>query len=245
MRSLMPHFLGIGAMRSGTSWLYEHLSRHPRVRMARKEIHFFDQKLRPGPASPFGDAVDRLRYAARFVRGPASGGLRGEITPAYAILDEQAVRRVHDWMPDVRLIYLLRDPVDRAWSHARFHFARAGADPIEKVPQHTVSAFLDSEDVRLRSDYARCLSNWLAYYPSAQLFVGFYEDLLRDPSGLLKAVTDFLQLEDTDFGHRVADPVHEAPSAEMPEWVRAQLAETFSGQSEAVSALLGREVPWT
>ena len=168
---LMPHFLGIGAMRSGTSWLYEHLSTHPEIRMARKEIHFFDRKLRDGSPGVVVDTLDRIRYAARFVRGPVRGGLRGEITPAYAILEPRRVERIRRWMPDVRLIYLLREPVDRAWSHARFHFGLSSTASIEELPRELVSGFLASDEVRLRSDYARSLGNWFERFPSTQLFV--------------------------------------------------------------------------
>jgi len=70
----MPRFLGIGATRAGTSWVAAQLSRHPQIRMDRKEIHFFDRKLgTPAPSGSARDRIDRLRYLSRFVRAEGSG----------------------------------------------------------------------------------------------------------------------------------------------------------------------------
>jgi hypothetical protein len=169
-------FLGIGAPRSGTSWLWENLRHHPEIWMPyRKELHYFDRSTSyPSPShlsqpSPlkrlFGlsepshryrrilakSAHDVLRqpsvsraswylnylfghyddewYASLFAQG--AGKLKGEVTPAYAILKSEDVANIHSLMPDIKLIYLMRNPIERSWSAVRKGARKAGWDPKE------------------------------------------------------------------------------------------------------------------
>ena len=101
----LPSFLGIGAQKSGTTWLHARLREHPSLFLpAEKELHYFDWNFhRPlhGYARRFADAGDRLP---------------GEITPGYGMLSPDRISFVARVLPGVRLIYLMRDPVERAWS---------------------------------------------------------------------------------------------------------------------------------
>ena len=103
----LPHFLGIGAVKAGTTWLYRNLRCHPELYLPHpKEVHYFDQRFDRG-----------LRfYAGKFEDGRAR--VRGEITPAYSALPPDRIRFIRSVMPDLKLIFLMRNPVDRAWSHA-------------------------------------------------------------------------------------------------------------------------------
>lgn len=135
-----PDFVGIGAARSGTSWLYEVLDRHPSIWLPPiKELHYFDDPSRSKryysylrmrlisglwvrrPFSAwdlqyfFGRPCDEW-YSRLFEPGRRCGLLTGEITPAYAILDEAILERIQAINRQVKLIYLMRDPVMRCWS---------------------------------------------------------------------------------------------------------------------------------
>lgn len=102
----MLNFLGIGAQKCGTTWLFELLSLHPQVRFpAGKEVHFWDGQRERG--------VDW--YEGLFEGQPPSVAV-GEITPAYAILAPPIIAEVARAFPALRLIYLIRNPIDRAWS---------------------------------------------------------------------------------------------------------------------------------
>ena len=255
----MPRFLGIGATRAGTSWVAAQLSSHPQIRMDRKEIHFFDRKLgAPAPSGSVRDRIDRLRYLARFVRargggrGDARGGgrsggrIRGEITPAYAILEPEVIRRVADWMPDARLIFMMRDPIERAWSQARNGFPRWRGKPLESVSREELISYFDSDPVRRRSDYPTCLRAWLAHFPREHFFFGFLDEIRERPEDLMRDLLGFLEAE-VVVGDTAAlrKPVNAAAPVPMPDWVRDHLEREYAFDADEVSELIGRQVPWS
>jgi hypothetical protein len=170
----MIDFLGIGAQKAGTTWLAENLRVHPDVFIPeRKELHYFDNKWN----RPLSD------YAHHFAE--AAGQVRGEITPAYGILDPERIRYVARILPDLRLILLLRNPIERAWSHALMDLAsRRGRDPAE-VPTQEVIRFLESDVAGRRGDYLAILDAWGADFPREQLYVGFFEWIHERPRELL------------------------------------------------------------
>jgi hypothetical protein len=173
----LPQFLGIGAQKAGTTWLAENLRRHPEVFVPeRKELHWLDHKWE----RPLAD------WAAHFA--DAGERRRGEITPAYGILPAARIRFLRDVAPGVRLLLLLRNPVERAWSHALMDLAERRGRAPESVPEGEYLAFLGSDVALARGDYLGILERWLAVFPAEQLFVGFFEAIREDPRGLLAAV---------------------------------------------------------
>lgn len=243
----MPRFLGIGATRAGTSWVAAQLSGHPQIRMDRKEIHFFDRKLgSPGASGSARDRVNRLRYLARFAGARGGGGIRGEITPAYAVLEPEVIRRVAEWMPHVRLIFMMRDPVERAWSQARNGFPRWRGRPLESVGRDELVSYFDSDPVRRRSDYATCLRAWLAYFPREQFFFGFLEEIRERPGGLMRDLLGFLEAEVVVAdAESLEKPVNASTPVPMPDWLRDHLEREYAFDADEVSELIGRAVPWS
>ncbi len=115
-------FLGIGAQKGGTTWLYRQLLRHPQVAFPRgKELHYWNRRRLPLP----DEWVQRLQPASRQT---ADGRpiRTGEITPAYAILPESRIGAIREVCPEIRLFMSLRNPIERAWSAALMRLARAG-----------------------------------------------------------------------------------------------------------------------
>ena len=170
----LPDFLGIGAQKAGTTWLWENLRRHPEIFVPeKKELHYFDNKFeRP------------LReYARRFE--DARGRVKGEITPAYGVLPRERIRFIRAIMPRVRLILLIRNPVERAWSQAVMDLVVRSGRAVGEVPEAEFLAFLESERSVSRSLYCRMLDNWLSCFPSEQLYVGFFDDIRERPRELL------------------------------------------------------------
>src|SRR5262245_17346629 len=136
---LGPDFIGIGAARCGTSWIYEVLSRHPAIWVPPiKELHYFDDPARKRyyrflrmrlvsgfwikrPLSPWdwGYFVGRPSdewYCRLFEPGRRRGLLTGEITPGYSVLNAQTFARMKALNPDVKLIFIMRDPIMRCWA---------------------------------------------------------------------------------------------------------------------------------
>jgi hypothetical protein len=170
----LPDFLGIGAQKAGTTWLWENLRRHPEIFVPdKKELHYFDNKF------------DRsLRYYTQRFEA-ARGRVKGEITPAYGILPRQRIGFIRAIMPRVRLIFLMRNPVDRAWSQAVMDLVVRSGRALDEVPESEFLAFLESERSLSRGLYCGILDNWLSSFPPEQLYVGFFDDIRQRPRELL------------------------------------------------------------
>lgn len=173
----LPSFLGIGAQKAGTTWLHDNLSAHPELFLpAAKEVHFFDREF----ARP-------LHWYAQHFEG-AAGRLPGEVTPAYSILDMSVVAQIARIMPDLRLILLLRDPVERAWSRAVMNLAKRRGVEADEVSDEAFIAHFRSIPGLLRGDYLRTIDTWTQVFGSKALQVEFFESIREEPEALIRRV---------------------------------------------------------
>ncbi|CDH46423.1 MAG: sulfotransferase [Candidatus Competibacteraceae bacterium] len=168
----MLSFLGIGAQKAGTTWLYSQLRQHPQLAFPlTKEAHFWN---RPH------DAVGIQSYLEQFAAVPISG----EITPAYAILPIEIIREIYACNPRLRLIYLIRNPIERAWSSALMALQRAEMT-IDEASDAWFSDHFHSTGSVKRGDYQSCLQNWRTVFPDEQLLVLRFEQIVNEPETLL------------------------------------------------------------
>jgi len=187
----LPDFLIIGAQKSGTTWLKEQLRAHSEVYMPPKEVHYFDRV----DHYTFGPEW----YARHFEHG-ADRHLVGEKTPEYLYLSERAdipegPRRVHDLLPNARLIAVLRDPVVRALSAINHLINKHHIAPI-----HSVDSLLLGRKRRVlpwpvieMGMYHRQLAPFLELYGPEAILTLFYEDdVIEAPEATLNRVCDFL-----------------------------------------------------
>jgi hypothetical protein len=188
-RACVPEFLIVSPPRTGSTWLAETLGRHPDLFVANapKEIKYFSNRWR----------TRGLRwYLEHF--GEANGRIKGEATPSYSILPARTIEAIKALAPDLKLIYLMRDPIDRAWSHAKHVFTYREATfrhhdgPFEGVSE---AQFLDTfthEWALSQGDYLGTLQRWRAVFPRTQIHVGFFESIPREPERLLGDLCRFL-----------------------------------------------------
>jgi hypothetical protein len=135
-------------------------------------------------------------YASLF--SPGVGQISGETTPSYASLNENIVARIQDLMPNLKIIYILRNPIHRTWSHAAMYFRDLGYKNLETVSEEDIIKFLELETVTINSDYLKTLQTWEKFYPENQFFVGFFDQLVQDPRDFIKEIYDFLELDKSD-----------------------------------------------
>lgn len=169
-------FIVIGAMRAGTTLLHDILSKHPRIAMARmKETDFFIAEKN------YPQGVEW--YAAQF---DPDMPIRGEISPNYTKLRDFAgvPARIFRHCPEVRLIYVLRDPLRRAVSQYGHSWNMGLLDGTPEQMAGTDEYFhiLDG------SSYARQLDAYLEYFDPSQILVVEFESLLADPQPQLDAI---------------------------------------------------------
>ena len=176
----LPNLIIIGAMKCGTTSLHFQLHRHPEIAMSRsKELNFFveSRNWKRGPAW----------YAARFPSGTA---IRGESSPSYshAAKFPGVPARMHSVVPDARIVYMVRDPIERVISH----WIHTVADGTERRP--LAEAVADDLYVD-RSRYWRQISAYLEHYPPSRILVVAMEDLSRDQSSTVRTVLEFLGVD--------------------------------------------------
>jgi len=177
----MLNFLCIGAQKSGTTWLHDTLRMHPLIDFpAGKEVHYWDHRA--------GRSVDWYRGLFTQLRQ-----LEGDITPAYAILPESVIREVRQNFPALRLVYLIRNPMARAWSSARMALARAEMKHDEASDRWFEDHFRSAGSLA-RGDYESCLRRWRSVFGDEQLLVLRYEAIAQSPVATANRVLAHLAL---------------------------------------------------
>jgi hypothetical protein len=214
----LPDFLGIGAQKAGTTWLYENLRLHPDLFLPRpKELHFFDWHF-----------YGTLRSYARNFE-PGRGKVKGEITPGYSIVDRRRIKFIHWLLPDVRLLMLIRNPMERAWSQALMNLVKKPGRPFKDVPESEFLDHIASERSVKRGDYLATLDAWLSRYRPEQLLIGFFEDIRERPRDLLRRIFKHIGVRtDVDWSAFPYDRViFKGMGAEAPPAVRETLREMY------------------
>lgn len=125
---------------------------------------------------------------------PARGKITGDFTPAYALLNSHAVEKVHRLLPDARIIFIMRNPIERAWSHAKMVLGQHGKRPITNITEQEFLDYLHSEPSQRRGRYLETIDRWLDYYANEAFLPLFFEDIAQDPEQLMSVVLGFLGL---------------------------------------------------
>ena len=247
----LPGFLIIGAQKAGTTALYAYLRRHPRITgPSWKEVSFFDRHYARGEAWYRGNFPNLLRARRELV---------GEASPSY-LFHPLAPARVSSLLPDARLLVLVRNPIDRAFSHYQ-HEVALRREPLSFEDALGVEEQrLEGEEERLRTDpayfshawwnftykarglYAEQLERWLEHFRPEQLLILPSEDLLQEPASTHARVLEFLGAQ----AHRLdAYPrVFERDYEPMKRETRSRLAAYFEEPNRRLYELLGRDLAW-
>lgn len=190
----MVDFIGIGAQKGGTTWLYHQLGRHPQIAFpGGKEVHFWD-RVDPALASRWLAALEPATRAT-----PDGRPVRcGEITPAYSTLAPATIATLRQTCPDVRLFISLRNPLARAWSAALMGLTRCQMEEHEASDQWFIDHFR-SQASRQRGAYAAVLARWWDAFPREQLLVTLFDDIVAAPRSLLDALARHLRVDASDF----------------------------------------------
>lgn len=258
-----PELLVVGAKRGGTTSLWKYLDGHPGIlpTFPRAEqikgTYFFDEEWARGERwyrSHFPTDRERAKAAERLGYQPVAF----EASPYY-LFHPHAPARAHQVVPGALIVALLRDPVERAFSHykeRRNHTepltfaealaaeaertggeeARMLADPTVISPAHRHQTYV------AQSRYAPMLTRWFDAYGRDQVLATAAEDFYADPQAFCDQITDRLGIARHDLGD--PEPFNAEPSADMEPEVRRQLRAALIEDIEAVEQLLGRPMPW-
>ena len=190
----------------------------------------------------FGGAQDDDWYLRLFDR--PVGTLSGDFTTAYCALSSDAVAHVRRLLPDVRILLLMRNPMDRAWSHARMLVPKLLGKPLADVSEAEFISYLSHPAAQLRGRYLNTLDTWEAHFPPEQLFTGFFDDIASQPEQLLLSIYAFLELDSSpeNLPPDIRKPVNvgnrRVPRA-VPPAIRDLLAEIYRSDIEALQSRFG------
>lgn len=258
-RRVRPDFLVIGGQRCGTTSLFRALEQHPQIARPtlNKGINYFDINYAKGPRW----------YAGHF---PTARAVRRRVGPdrpfaafeasGYYLFHPLAPHRIARDLPDVKIVAMLREPGERAfsaWKHesargfeteafdraleleeerTRGESERMAAEPGYQSYSHRHHAYA------ARGDYVALLQRYYDLFPSSQIHIVFSESFFADPGREFQALTDFLGVDHVPG--LTFDQHNARHSGPMPGRAMELLTERFSGQPEALEALVGRRPPW-
>jgi hypothetical protein len=193
----MPNFLIVGAMKSGTTALYYYLEQHPQIYMSPvKEPNFFCAE-----EDSDGNFATRLGAYQDLFRGVSGEKAIGEASHCY-LYEPEAAARIQEYIPDAKLIAVLRNPVDRAYSHF-LHMVRSGSEPLTDFAQalrEEETGGYQKRNVRDYIDRGRYhdqLKRYFNAFSRDQVKVYLYEDLSNAPVDTIQDAFRFLGVDDS------------------------------------------------
>lgn len=193
----LPNFIVIGSSKCGTTSLHAYLSMHPEIYLPKqKELHFFQDDK-----AAWGTWSRGLAWYSSMFSGSSAYLARGECSPGYSHEDQSeiAARKMYATLPLTKIVYMIRDPIERVRSHYIEEVANRHL-PEDITLNEIISAGADGEDIAnhffrviIQSTlYHRQLKRYLSYFPLINIHVIVLEDLVADPSGELKKLFEFL-----------------------------------------------------
>ncbi|MBY4894846.1 sulfotransferase [Rhodobacteraceae bacterium N5(2021)] len=271
--------LGVGAMKAGTTWIFDALHRHPDIHFCReKEIHYlYAQHVNPGILSdharmrrargylhfdPDRSSMPvlqkRVEWTANWLKGPVNDAWfnslflhKGAATWVAdfsnmgALVPEEGWAKLHARTAKLRVVYTLREPLDRLWSHVRFHLKMQ--DASEKLQEWTLDELEDhvrrGADYLQHNDYAAAITRMQAALPPECLHIDVFDRIPSAPRAFIADIERFLEVTPFDLPDAIIERVvNPSPSHPMPEGFAERFAEDVAQQIEGLRAL-GVTVP--
>ncbi len=256
--SRFPDFLIVGPQRTGTTWLHAHLRFHPQIFLTEPKEIFFFSRLKE-PQHPRFES-NQLEWYLRFFREPLwrslaksvltlrrSGELyrpviRGEATASYAAMDADLIDEITTLNPAIKVMTMVRDPVDRAWSHAKKDLVRKTGRRVEDVPIDEFKAFFEDEYQVRCASYAVHHERWRTRLEPGNLFVGYFDDVAERPTKVLRDAMNFLDVDSGDryIARDAAEQVNPTVDAAIPDECRAHLETVLADQIADMARLRPR-----
>lgn len=191
-----PDFLGVGAAKAATTTLRDILVQHPQIYLPdAKEIHFFDmdENYRRGKEWYWKTAFSQRQDEK----------ICGEFSPSYMYFDHVPRRILESYGPDIKFIFILRNPVDRAYSHHRMHYLRGveEKDFLQAIEAEPRRLRLGSQNDQRRysyisrGQYSKQVKNFLNFFPRQQMYFLLFEEFVRMRATAVDDILRFLGVD--------------------------------------------------
>lgn len=263
-----PTFICPGVQKAGTTWLHEALKLHPDFWMPyQKEMDYltynaisrerykrYFHEMMP-PNKPGGKAKkwwnifinewELKNYTTLF--GFSEGKFSGDISPDYWLMSENEIRAASKLLADTKIIIILRNPIERSWSAAKYFYEdNTGITEIERMQK--VKDFCLSDYVLSRSNYTQPIKLWRKYFGSERVYITYFDNLQKDCELFISNILNFI--EAPAFPHeklsQIAVPKNSGKKLRIPDELKAELEDRFSPMIKELSSMLsnGEPCPW-
>jgi hypothetical protein len=251
---VLPNFLIIGGVRCGTTSLYYDICQHPSVETAAyDEIGFFDDNYHLG--QDWYRSLFPTKRKMENIKQVTGYSITGEDTPFY-IWNSDVVKRIADMLPNIKLIAILRNPIDRAYSN--YHLGiREGIEKrsFSDVVKNEID-FINmrkQENIELTNNdykksylakgiYVEQLKKWYKIFRKEQLCVISTEDFSDNPNQTLKKIFNFLKIP--DYSIKEFEEKKKSEYSEMNNSTRVEIEKFFEVYNEQLYQLIGQKFNW-
>lgn len=249
---MLPDFYIIGGQKCGTTSLYVYLTQHPLIKAPiAKDIRFFDKYFNKGINW----------YRSYFPFKTQKKFLTGEATERY-LEHPYAPKRIKQVTPNAKFIVLLRNPVDRAYSHYLMivkhdqenqPFEDVIIKEKEKIKEYYNKMLNDENyynDLYFRHGYldrgiyVDKLKRWMSVFPKKQFLIIQSEEFFRNPSEIYNQVLEFLELPKLELGEYKQYRKQDYTKSDIDSSLRKQLEEYFEPHNQRLYEFLGRRFNW-
>ncbi|MEL7147419.1 MAG: sulfotransferase [Bacteroidota bacterium] len=262
--SMYPDVVYIGAPRAGSTWIWENLSSHPEIwTLPYKSVEYLNGKAGLRRRKNFkinkaeilsggsmkshlwnlhyflSPVLDDHWYQRLF--NPGADRLTIDIAPSCIRRTTEGIESIHRRMPDAKLLFALRNPVERTWSHAMQYFVRNQQRKLADISHDELMSYLDKSNQYKNGCYAEVLERWERVYSADQLYLYFFEDILQRPAWLLNQICNFLNLEYqvAYFEKTIAQAGNYTGLREIPEAIEQYLYQKFELPIRQIQQRLG------
>lgn len=263
-----PTFICPGAQKAGTTWLHQQLKAHPDFWMPpQKEVDYLApfpnsrkkyseriQKVRANVADK-PNAQWRLKWWEYFTsdwaleKYPGLFDLAGEkfsgdVSPNYSTMSAEEIVRAAEIVPEAKIVILLRDPVERAWSHARHTVTRGPKNDLPEAERiEAMVTFATSKRCLANGDYLTIIRNWRAVFGDERVHIGFYDDLVEKPAEMINNILDFLDAPHVPAEQQAAlrEVANKGNSYSCPPELRQKLEECYKPMVMELQTLLDKK----
>ena len=250
---ILPDFFVIGVVRSGTTSLFHYLNQHPNIAGALyDELGYFDDNYHLGVN--WYKSLFPTIFTKKRIQKEHGKFLSFDDTPFY-IYNPQVARRIHENFPNAKMILLLRNPIDRAYSNYNLtNFAKLTFDEFIKNEIDEINNIdLDSKDesylvnnfyekILPRGFYAKQLEAWYQIFPKEKILINSSEDFANNTDEVLNQIFNFLEIKQVKIKDTTKHNVRKFPPMEQK--TRDYLIEFFKPYNESLYKLINEKFDW-
>jgi len=205
----MLTFMVIGAQRAGSTWLFTCLAgidlysrlQKSNPNLSREALEAeYTSATKKGETST-GNIQNEINFWSNFEPEKIAwykslfshNDIGGDISPTYALLDVSTIEKIHQHFPDLKIIFILRNPIERAWSQARMHIVHQKLNYDDLTDDWFIQEFTQDHSLKM-GDYEQTIRTWVSVFPFEQFKLMLYDNLSHDPKAFLEEICAYINI---------------------------------------------------